>query len=72
MVKILEVKETLEDSELVENMYKIEELIKDIIKRLETDNELSIDDFRFTNIVLKKTKIALAKVNTVIRIGGDK
>lgn len=68
MVKILEVKETLEDTTLIDNIYLINGIIKDIIKQTEFITELNKDDFNYLNIVLEKTKINLRKVQLLTKL----
>lgn len=68
MVKILEVKETLEDSKLIDNIYLINGIIKDIIKQTEFITELNKDDFNYLNIVLEKTKTNLRKVQLLTKL----
>lgn len=68
MVKILEVKETLEDSKLIDNIYLIDGIIKDIIKQTEFITELNKDDFNYLNIVLEKTKTNLRKVQLLTKL----
>lgn len=67
MVKIVEVKETIFDSRLVENIYDIEKLIKNIISRLEFTNELNYDDYKFIDIVVEKSRIGLEKAYEVMK-----
>ena len=66
MIKIIEVKESLKDSTLLNETYKTELLIKDIVSKLENSKELNIDDYVFIKTVLNKTKIALQKVNNIL------
>lgn len=68
MVKIIQVKEILEDGKLTDNMYNVEKLIQSIIQRIENNNELNYDDYKFTQAVMVKVKQALQKVNEVIKI----
>lgn len=68
LVKIIQVKETLEDGKLTDNMYNVEKLIQSIIKRIENNNELNYDDYKFTQAVKVKVKQALQKVNEIIKI----
>ncbi len=68
MVKILEVKETLEDTKLIDNIYLINGIIKDIIKQTEFITELNKDDFNYLNIVLEKTKTNLRKVQLLTKL----
>lgn len=69
MARAIQILETLEDSELVQNMYDTEALIKDIIGRIETNSVLNVEDYNFINFVLEKTKINLTKANNILKVG---
>lgn len=68
MIKVLQVTETIEDGKLLDNIDKSNKLIKEIEQRLEKNNELNIDDFKFIEIVFEKVKRALQKINDVLKI----
>lgn len=68
MIKIIEVKETIADSSLIKGIYITENLIKE----LEANAEMNRDDYNFSSTVLMKVKVALQKVATLIKIGGEK
>lgn len=68
MLKIVEIKETLENTPLIDNLYKVNKLTKEIIKQTEFKRELNKADFDFINIILEKTKINLEKVEKLIKI----
>jgi hypothetical protein len=72
MIKLVELKQTLEDDILLQDMYEVEKLFKDIIKCIESDKELNVEDYRFLNLVFKKTKLGLKKVLAILKIGGEK
>lgn len=61
MMKIIEVKETLFDTQLVDNIYSINKIIKQIINQTEFVTELNRDDYNYLNVVMEKVKIALDK-----------
>lgn len=69
MARAIQIVETLEDSELVQNMYDTEALIKDIIGRIEINSVLNVEDYNFINFVLEKTKINLTKANNILKVG---
>lgn len=69
MARAIQIVETLEDSELVQNMYDTEALIKDIVGRIETNSVLNVEDYNFINFVLEKTKINLTKANNILKVG---
>ncbi len=66
MLKIIELKETLEDTSLIDNLYKVNKLTKEIIKQTEFITELNKTDFDYINIILEKTKNNLEKVKELI------
>ena len=68
MLKIVELKETLEDTSLIDNLYEVNKLTKEIIKQTEFITELSKVDFNYIDIVIEKTKINLEKVEKLIKI----
>lgn len=68
MIRVLQVTETIEDGKLLDNINKSNLLINEIQKRLEQNNELNIDDFKFVDIVLEKVRIALQKANEILKV----
>ena len=66
MLKIVEVKETLEDTSLIDNLYEVNKLTKELIKQTEFIEELNKTDFEYINIVLEKTRTNLEKVLKII------
>lgn len=61
MLKIIEIKETIFDSQLVDNIYAIDKTIKNIINETDLVTELNKDDYNYINIILEKTRINLEK-----------
>lgn len=66
MLKIVELKETLEDTSLIDNLYKVNKLTKELIRQTEFASELNKTDFEYINIVLEKTRTNLEKVLKII------
>lgn len=66
MLKIVEVKETLYDSKLVDNIYAINKLTENMINATEFIVDINRDDYNYINIVLEKTRKNLEKVYHVI------
>ena len=66
MLKIVELKETLEDTSLIDNLYKVNKLTKELIRQTEFVSELNKTDFEYINIVLEKTRTNLEKVLKII------
>lgn len=58
MLKVFEIKETLENTLLIDNLYKINKITKELINKT---------DFDYINIVLQKTRNNLEKVNKIIK-----
>lgn len=68
MLKIIEIKETLEDSKFVDNIYNIQRINKDIVNKTEYIIELNKDDYNYISILAEKSKIALEKINQILKI----
>lgn len=68
MLKVVELKQTTNKSNLICNMYSIRVLIQDIIKVIEKENELNYDDYIFTDMVLDRVETALQKVDNILHI----
>lgn len=68
MLKVIEIKETLEDTSLIDNLYKVNKLTKELIKQTEFITELNKTDFDYINIIMEKTKNNLEKVKELIKI----
>jgi hypothetical protein len=68
MLKIIQVKETLEDGKLQDNIYDIEATTKKIIKKLDAINELNYIDYNFISIILEQANKSLQKAYAVMKI----
>lgn len=66
MLKVVEVRETLEDTSLIDNLYEVNKLTKELIRQTEFVPELNKTDFEYINIVLEKTRTNLEKVLKII------
>ena len=66
MLKIVEIKETTDNSNLVDNIYSINKTVKNIIKDTEFIFELNCDDYNYLNIILQKTRKNLDVVYAII------
>jgi len=62
MVKIIEIKHSLEDGALLENLYNVSEIIYKMVTTLQNMDSLNIDDFSYANTVVSKCKKNLEKV----------
>lgn len=67
MIKIIELKETIEDSSFLDNIYKIQKLNRKIINKTEYIKELNKDDYKYISILAEKSKIALEKINQIYK-----
>lgn len=67
MLKIVEVKEELYNSDLVSNIYAINKLTSNMINATEFIVDINRDDYNYINIVLDKTRKNLEKVYNVIK-----
>ena len=67
MVKIVEIKETLQDTTLLDNIYLIDKIIKEIINQTEFITDLNKDDYNYINIILEKIKINLNKAKLLMK-----
>lgn len=67
MVKIVEIKQTIYDSEIIENLHTIQKLSADILNEMQFLPEINKDDFQYLDVVLEKTKVNLLKIYNVVR-----
>ena len=67
MLKIIEIKETIFDSQLVDNIYAIDKTIKNIINETDFVTELNKDDYNYINIIIEKTRINLEKAFDLLK-----
>lgn len=67
MVKIIEIKETIFDSQLVDNIYAIDKTIKEIMNETDFITEVNRDDYNYINIILEKTRINLEKAFELLK-----
>ncbi len=68
MLRVVELKETVLDSHLQENAYKIKDLTEHIIEELQLRPEINKDDYNYLEIVLEKTKTNLQKSYMVMKL----
>lgn len=65
MLKIIEVKEELDNSALVDNVYEIHKMIQHMIQDTEYITEINKNDYNYLNIVMGKTKNNLEKIKYI-------
>lgn len=67
MLKIVELKETMKDSSLTNNIYDMQKTIQKMILNLEFIEEINKDDYNYLEILTEKSKIALEKSLDIIQ-----
>ncbi len=67
MLKIVELKETIKNSNLTNNIYDMQKIIQKMILNLEFIEELNKDDYNYLKILTEKSKIALEKTLDIIQ-----
>ena len=67
MMRIIEVKETIYDSKLIDNICESNKELKELINKTEFITEMNKDDYNFINIVMEKTRVNLEKINSLIK-----
>lgn len=67
MLKIVELKETMKDSNLTNNIYDMQKIIQKLILNLEFVEEINKDDYNYLEILTEKSKIALEKSLDIIQ-----
>ncbi len=67
MVKIIEIKETIFDSKLIDNVYAINKIINNFINQTEFIAEINRDDYNYINIILEKSKVNLQKAFEIMK-----
>lgn len=68
MVKIVEIKQTIYDSEMIQNLHTIQRISQDILNEMQFIPELNKDDFQYLDVVLEKTKVNLQKIYNVVKV----
>lgn len=68
MIKVYEITETISDSKLMDNLYSINKITKELIKQTEFIQDINKDDLDYINIALEKIKINLEKAYLIINI----
>lgn len=68
MIKIVEVKEPITDSSIIDNLYHIQKLVKYMINLTEFIEESNKTDMDYINIILDKTKVNLQKIYSILKL----
>lgn len=66
--QIIEIKEYLEGSNLMENMYDVSKLIRTLETELHFTTNINKDDYNYLNTVIYKIKVNLTKVKAIISL----
>lgn len=67
MLKIVEIKQTIYDSDMIQNLHTIQKISQDILNEIQFIPELNKDDYQYLDVVLEKTKVNLLKVYNLIK-----
>ena len=67
MLKIVELKETIKDSNLTNNIYDMQKIIQKMILNLEFIEEINKDDYNYLEILTEKSKTALEKTLDIMK-----
>ena len=68
MVRVVELKEMVLNSNAYENIYNIKDLSENIIEELELLQEVNKDDYNYIELILEKTKINLQKAYMLLKL----
>ena len=67
MLKIVEIKQTIYDSDMIQNLHIIQRISQDIQNEMQFIPELNKDDYQYLDVVLEKTKANLLKIYNVVK-----
>lgn len=68
MIKVYEIKETIQGSDIIGLMYSIQILIQDIIRLTDNKGLVSYEDYDFINTLLVKVERTLRKIDSIIKL----
>lgn len=68
MLKIVEIKQTIYDSDMIQNLHTIQKISQDILNEIQFISELNKDDYQYLDVVLEKTKNNLLKIYNVVKV----
>lgn len=71
MVRVVELKEMVLNSNAYENSYNIKNISEQIIEQLELLQEVSKDDYNYIELILEKTKINLQKAYMLLKLSTE-
>ncbi len=67
MLKIVEIKQTIYDSDMIQNLHAIQRISQNIQNEMQFIPELNKDDYQYLDVVLEKVKVNLLKVYNLIK-----
>ena len=67
MRKILEIKENICNSSLLDNIYEVNKITHNLIRQINCVTEINIEDYNYLNIIIEKTKGVLTKAYEVLK-----
>lgn len=67
MLKVVEVKQTIYGSDMIENLHTIQRISQDILNEIQFIQEINIDDYQYLDVVLEKTKTNLLKIYGLVK-----
>ena len=68
MIKVYEIKETIQGSDIIGVMYSIQILIQDIIRLTDNKELVSYEDYDFINTLLVKVERTIRKIDSIIKL----
>ena len=67
MLKVVEVKQTIYGSDMIENLHTMQRISQDILNEIQFIQEINIDDYQYLDVVLEKTKTNLLKIYGLVK-----
>ena len=68
MVRVVELKEMVLNSNVYENIYNIKDISEQIIEELQLLQDINKDDYNYIELILEKTKINLQKAYMLLKL----
>lgn len=67
-MKVIEIKETILDSQLLENLQVIQKMMGELTWYAEFIQRMNKDDFDYIDIVVEKTRLNLEKIYCLLKL----
>ena len=61
MVRVVEIKEEVISSNLLDNIYEIKEIVQKLEEQLELIKEMNKDDYNYLELIIEKVTVNLKK-----------